>query len=348
MLGVLEGLSLMKHIFDLECPHCGHEHHASMMPFDCMAEHHIKKQPMMCESCDKGIDVIVTEDSSQNAKTYTLAPSLQPYYPAWLFWNPDVSNPCWYRVSKIAIFPNPELFEDPETHPDILVDARESLRSAMNFAAPYINEGRSIAVGSTQDPAITIGVECTLVSGFIVPFEWFPQLESASNIAFGFGELCVAFCRQALEHDLVSIDPRTNEMNWNHTLTTARVVDYMLRNPWFISVLEATANRIYRHVKQRPLVAVSSATDAMYFNSAFTQDIEPVWVPLYGENYRHVNIQELVEILDADLDQETHLFMAERFSPDRQVMYSNGTTPMLDEPLLPKPTVTPVKKPTLH
>lgn len=338
----------MKQVFELECPHCGHPHNASWLPFDCMSLHHIKKQPMMCESCDKGVDVAVTVDDETETTTYRMWPSLTPYYPAWLFWNPDVSNPRWFRVSKIAVFPNPELFENPETHPDLLVDARESLKSAMLYAAPYLNEGRSIAVGSTSDPKINVGVGCTLTSSFIVPFEWFPQLESASNVMFGFAEMCTAFCVQALQHDLVSVDTRTDEQNWNHTLTTCRVVDYMLRNPWFIAILEATANRIYRHVKYRPIIAVSSSSDALFFNSAFTQDIEPVWVPLYGPNYRRMNIQEAVEVLNAELTQETHLFMAERYSPDRPVMYSNGTAPLMEEPLVREPTVTTPKKPTLH
>lgn len=61
-----------------------------------------------------------------------------------------------------------------------------------------------------------------------------------------------------------------------------------------------------------------------------------------------MNIQETVEVLNAELNQETHLFMAERYSPDRPVMYSNGTAPLMEEPLVREPTVATPKKPTLH
>lgn len=342
----------MKHLFELDCPHCGHSHNPSWLPFNSMALYHLNKQPLMCESCDKGVEVTVTENSEQEVITYRMWPSLTPYYPTWLFWNPDVSNPGWFRVSKIATLANPELLNDPDAHPDHLVDAREHLKTAMQHAMPYINEGRSIAVGSINRPEQATGIASILTAGFVMPYAWYPDLKDAANVAFGFMDLCTAFCMQAKQHDLVSIDPVTTEQMWNHTLTTCRVVDYMLRNPWFVSVLEATANRYYRHAQYRPIIAVSTSSDAVFFNSAFTDDIEPVWVPLYGPEYRKVNITELVELLDAELTQDVHLELAERFSPDRPVMYSHGSVPMMPEP---EPEIAPVvkpapvvKKPTLH
>lgn len=311
----------MKTLIDTTCPHCGHDISLASIRYDMFSNAPLPDTRYVCTSCLKTVKISVNDNSTE--RFISFAPTDEKHETVWSIVFSNLDRPADPFISNTSM----------------PVDIDRFMSELTLGTVDYINEIADLYINQSlnQGHLSSNGILCIEEDNYeevmaryrthlTIPVRYISDVQEAALFATDLAWLFNTVIHQA--NDGTLLQKVDGKIGWCHSVRSAIVIDYLLRNRWIAQLF----NYWYQYVLDYDVEPVLySADGSVWLSHGFVKGLdidEPLF--LYPRGFRELAFDEAMELLKQDNPVNYHEENARRFSPDRKATnLSASNTPTI-------------------
>ncbi|ENP0524968.1 hypothetical protein ACCH40_002448 [Salmonella enterica] len=299
----------MKTLIDTTCPHCGHDIAIASIRYDVFSDTPLQDTGYVCTHCWKASKVSVA--NKRKERHVSFVPTDEKCEAVWSIVFSDKNRPMNPFIASTTMPIDLDRFMSELTLGTVEhVNEIGELYIAQSLNQGHLSANGILCIeGDNTDEALA-----KYRSQLTIPMRYIPDIRDAASFATDLVWLFNAVIRQANDGTLLQrVD---GKIGWCHSVRSAVVIDYLLRNRWIAQLF----NYWYQYVLDYDIEPILySADGSVWLSHGFVEGLdvdEPLF--LYPKGFRELSFSEAEELMGQDNPANHHEENARRFSPDRK------------------------------